>query len=123
MEFYHCACACLAESTFISPTAYTGSTRGGEKGWVDFVVNSNKWWLIEFVREGSNLQEHLSRFDIGGRYRPLMVKPNQIWAVVDFRISSPEFSHPNLFSVVHSQDFLSYAVYHNSITTPAFVHK
>jgi len=51
MEFYRATCMCLDSGTFISPQVVSGRA----EGWVDFVINSNKWWLVELLREGLGL--------------------------------------------------------------------
>ena len=113
MEWYRTACECLSTTTFISPGLPDGHT---SVGWVDFAINSNKWWLIELLCEGTKntIDEHLSRFSPpNGCYMGLF-KPNQVWAVVDFRSTAPSERHPNLFSVVYTADYKTYVVYNNS---------
>jgi len=58
-------------------------TGSGDLKSVDFYVNHNLKWMVEFVAEGNDLQEHLDRFDNNGRYGNI---PRNDWLVVDFRV-------------------------------------
>ena len=59
-------------------------------GEVDFHIRSVKW-AIECVREGDRLKEHISRFQPGGRYYP-MIASGEIrdYILLDFRTSMPK---------------------------------
>jgi len=114
MEFYRCASTCVSKDTFISPSARATGV-DNKDGWVDFVVNTNKWWLIEFVREDNDVTGHIQRFQRGGNYYSMLTsKNNGQWAVVNFRHSNPTQVHPNLYSVVYNSDLSYFTIFNNS---------
>jgi len=51
-------------------------------GELDFYVDSDLKWAIEFLREGDKIKEHIQRFTKGGRYRHI---PRKDIAILDFR--------------------------------------
>jgi len=54
----------------------------GKKGELDFYVDSDLKWAVEFLREGDDLREHVQRFTKGGRYSHI---PRKDIAILDFR--------------------------------------
>lgn len=61
----------------------------GLNGRVDFRVKSMNW-AIECVREGNRLQEHIARFQKGGRYhRWIQDGSTTEYIIIDFRTSMP----------------------------------
>lgn len=70
----------------------TSEWPGSSRGRIDFQVKSKRWGF-EVVRDGANLDEHLSRFGRGGIYEPLLQSQEiQEYVVVDFR--SPTAPRP-----------------------------
>lgn len=61
-ELYR-ACFLLLKNVYIS----SEWGEEGKNGWVEFLV-LQMTWAIECVRNGSRLDEHISRFQKGGRY-------------------------------------------------------
>lgn len=59
MEVYRAAYACLPASVNVSPGFGHGY---GSTGAVDFLVNGERGWAIEIMREGDRRKEHLARF-------------------------------------------------------------
>jgi hypothetical protein len=66
---------------------WTGRNKNGR---IDFIVQKMKWG-IEYIHDGSKLQEHIDRFLTGGRYHPWIVS-GQIteFILLDFRQSIPK---------------------------------
>jgi len=60
--------------------------------------------MIEFISEGSNLKEHLRRFEVGGAYENI---PKNSWLVVDFRSIDKKVRNPkeNTLYVLYKSDF------------------
>jgi hypothetical protein len=55
----------------------------GSSGFIDFTLNSNSnFWGVELLREAIKLDEHIKRFERGGRYEPI---PFDDFCVIDFR--------------------------------------
>eukprot|EP01123_Difflugia_compressa_P010851 TRINITY_DN4096_c0_g1_i1.p2 TRINITY_DN4096_c0_g1~~TRINITY_DN4096_c0_g1_i1.p2 ORF type:complete len:143 (-),score=5.40 TRINITY_DN4096_c0_g1_i1:84-512(-) len=63
------------------------------KGYLDFYINTNKNWMLEFLVQGKKLQEHMDRFSPEGKYRE--IKRTE-WLVVDFRDNSIEIKQSEL---------------------------
>jgi len=81
-----------AVSTLVDPCFLRPEVRSGS-GWVDFVVPSRKW-LIEFLRDGTAINEHVGRFDSNhGTYDT----QGWEWVVLDFRCSEATTDHGKLF--------------------------
>ena len=78
--------------------AYTspeyGTERGAHKGRIDFFIRSKKWG-IGLLRDGSNLQEHSSRFGEEGAYG-MWIPSNAMvdYLILDFRSNRPQVAHP-----------------------------
>lgn len=81
MEFYRVATSLLSLLQFVSPEV--GGLYGLAKR-CDFYVNSDLCWLIEVVRDGDKLAEHLERFGIGGGHGQYLHIPHKDYAIVDF---------------------------------------
>jgi len=96
---------------------------------VDFQIKSVKW-AIKCVREGDRLEDHISRFQPGGRYYP-MIECGEIqdYILLDFRTSKPRRARgmvsfspgltnadqlddvPFLYFIVYSEDYAAYEIY------------
>ena len=83
-EFYR-ACYVLLGNIYLS-SEWPGK---GKNGRVDFLVKS-QGWAIECVRDGDGLGEHISRFQVGGRYHK-WISAGHIteYILLDFRMSQP----------------------------------
>lgn len=91
-EFYRVASSLLpASNILIAEVGRVFSTGSDDIKSVDFYVNHTLKWMIEFVAEGNDLQEHLNRFGANGRYDNI---PRNDWLVVDFRV---KVGRPKLF--------------------------
>jgi hypothetical protein len=83
-EFYR-ACYVLLGNIHLS-SEWSGEEKSGR---VDFLVKSQKW-AIECVRDGDKLEEHISRFQGGGRYRRWIDSGGiEEYILLDFRKSQP----------------------------------
>lgn len=51
-------------------------------GEIDFYINGNSRWVIELLVQGNQIGEHMSRFDVDGRYFALRAND---YVVIDFR--------------------------------------
>ena len=75
-------------------------------------------WAIELLRDGSNLREHESRFEPGGKYSTM---PMGSYAVLDFRSHSSSqpkhlsFATSNTHLVVFSSDYGQATLHHNGL--------
>jgi len=90
---------------------WKGLSSNGE---VDFHIRSVKW-AIECVREGDRLKEHISGFQPGGRYYP-MIASGEIrdYILLDFRTSMPKKARddtPFLYFIVYSDGYATYQIY------------
>ena len=84
-EFYR-ACYALLGNIYLS-SEWSGK---GKNGSVDFLVKS-LGWAIECVRDGDRLEEHISRFQVGGRYHRWICSGDiKEYILLDFRISQPQ---------------------------------
>ncbi len=110
MEFYRAACSVFAGRYFVSPDASTmiGLTQGA----VDFWIDDNLNWAIELLREGQDMKEHAQRFEIGGRYAPLL-KRAQEWCIIDIRSEATKVrvKHPRMWHVMYTNDYKSAIVH------------
>ncbi|KAN0084838.1 hypothetical protein V8E54_001305 [Elaphomyces granulatus] len=108
-ELYR-ACYVLLDKNLYLSSEWAGSTTGGR---VDFLVTS-MGWAIECIREGDRLEEHIARFQEGGRYYQwIQSKKIQDYIMLDFRKSPPRKSRDDdhLYFIVFSDDFTSYETY------------
>ena len=80
------ACYLTLDSELHLTAEWKSSSSGGR---VDFLIKSVKW-AIECVREGDRLEGHISRFQPGGLYYP-MVESGEFrdYILLDFRTSMP----------------------------------
>lgn len=83
-------------------------------GRVDFLVKSVNW-AIECSREGNCLEDHISRFQPGGIYYP-MIKSGEFrdYILLDFRTSMPKKVRDNvlfLYFIVYSDNYATYDIY------------
>jgi hypothetical protein len=84
-EFYR---ACHSELKVYLTSEWSGSSLA--VGRIDFRINEMKW-VIECVREGDRLDEHIGRFRPGGRYHKWVMSGEvQDYIVLDFRTSKPQ---------------------------------
>lgn len=84
-EFYRVATALLPAKYVISPEvrSITGA-KSQTAGSLDYYVNGELQWLIEFLVGGSRLVGHVKRFELNGIYNALPVKDS---IVVDFHLA------------------------------------
>src|SRR5438876_11845424 len=81
-EFYR-ACYVLLGNIYLS-SEWSGKEKSSR---VDFLVKSQRW-AIECVGDGNKLEEHISRFEVGGRYRRWIDSGEiQEYILLDFRKS------------------------------------
>lgn len=75
-------------------------------GWVDFAVPS-EGWVVECVRNGDNLKEHIDRFKTNGKYHE-WIRDGEItgFILLDFRPSVPRKRRGIYFSFFCSAFFL-----------------
>ena len=70
-------------------------------GELDFYI-AEKQWGIDFVRDASNMREHLERFCPGRRYYPCIQNGTlKDWLLVDCRTSPPRKKCRMSFSTSH----------------------
>lgn len=125
-EFYR-ACVELLGNLHTLPE-WSGKERTGR---VDFAIPS-QGWVVECVREGSQLNEHIERFVGTGKYTPWL-KTGQVqeFIMLDFRRKIPSKARGKyfngyyifhcslslnvglewLFHVVFAEDFSCYTIY------------
>jgi hypothetical protein len=83
-EFYR---ACHSELKVYLTSEWSGSSLAGR---VDFRIKEMKW-VIECVREGERFDEHIGRFQPGGRYyKWIMSGEVKDYIILDFRTSMPQ---------------------------------
>ena len=83
-EFYR-ACYVLLGNIYLS-SEWSGEEKSSR---VDFLVKSQKW-AIECVGDGDRLEEYISRFQVGGRYRGWIDSGDiKQYILLDFRKSQP----------------------------------
>ena len=84
-EFYR-ACYEVLDGNAYLTSEWAGDSSRGQ---VDFQIKSVKW-AIECVREGNDLDDHIARFQPGGRYHKWMISGEiQEYIILDFRKSKP----------------------------------
>jgi len=82
-EFYR---ACYSELGIYLTSEWSGSSLVGR---IDFHVRDVKW-VIECVRDGDEIDEHVGRFQKGGRYyKWIMSGEIKDYIILDFRTSKP----------------------------------
>lgn len=83
-EYYRASSELLGNLYLKSEWAGTQKT-----GWVDFAIPSEKW-IIECVRDGYKLKEHIERFQGTGKYRT-WINHQEVddFILIDFRRSTP----------------------------------
>ena len=124
-EFSRACYLILGCNLFLTPEWKSLSSNGR----VDFQIKSVKW-AIECVREGDRLDEHVSRFQLGGTYYPMIISGEiRDYILLDFRTSKPRkargmvaFSSgstnadrldavPFLYFIVYSDNYTTYEIY------------
>jgi hypothetical protein len=84
-EFYK-ACFSILGHAYLT-SEWTGKTKRGR---VDFQISSLKWG-IEIVREGDRIEQHIQRFQPGGKYYPWILSGDiKKFIVLDFRTIKPK---------------------------------
>ena len=69
------------------------SAKGARQGRIDFFIPSTMWG-IELVRDGSNLEEHWSRFLFTGAYGAWLKSSDMTdYIILDFRSTHPQKPH------------------------------
>ncbi|PGH34375.1 hypothetical protein GX50_02742 [[Emmonsia] crescens] len=112
-EFYR-ACYELLGKRYIFPPMDRGNegrSRGfsGQRDSLGY-RNTSGW--------GQNLDEHVARFESGGRYFPwLQTQEIQEYIILDFRRSHPpkKPGYDRLFYVVFSEDYTTYQLYNSKL--------
>ena len=90
-EFYHSLFSATEGCVRIS-SEYS-SAKGAHPGCIDFFIPSKKWG-IDLLHDGSNLEEHWSRFRLGGAYGAWLKTSDMAdYIVLDFRSTRPQKSH------------------------------
>ena len=93
-EFYRACYSVLGGDIYL-----TSEWAGEMLGRVDFQIKS-VGWAIECVREGNRLQEHIDRFQEGGRYYPSIQSGEiQDYIILDFRKSKPRTARGIMISI------------------------
>ena len=106
-------------------------------GRIDFRIKDMKW-VIGCVREGNRIDEHVGRFQPGGRYYKWITSGEvKDYIILDFRTSKPQKVRgmvtsfcssglmnanrldnvPFLYFIVFSDDYTSYQTYDASMTS------
>src|SRR5436305_2456804 len=128
-EFYR---ACHSELKVYLTSEWSGSSLVGR---IDFRIRDMKW-VIECVREGDRIDEHIGRFQPGGRYYKWIISGEvKDYIILDFRTSKPQkvrgmvisfYSSglmnanrlgnvPFLYFIIFSDDYTSYQTYDTSV--------
>ena len=85
-EFYR-ACYVLLNKNIYLASELSGQKLGGS---VNFQIKPQKW-AVECVREGDRLEEHIARFQAGGRYHKWITSGEiEDYVILDFRQSMPQ---------------------------------
>jgi hypothetical protein len=83
-EFYR---ACHSELGVYLTSEWSGSSSAGR---VNFRIKEMEW-VIECVREGDRIDEHIARFRPGGNYYKWMTDGEvKEYIILDFRTSKPQ---------------------------------
>ena len=102
------ACSLLPRNVafYAEVGAYFSRGTAPTRGSVDFFISNGLKWLLEFVIDGSKLDEHVARFDLStGRYSAI---PRTDWLVVDFRPASqgvPAILRDHVLHVLYDAEF------------------
>ena len=128
-EFYR---ACHSELNVYLTSEWSGSSLVGR---IDFRIKEMKW-VIECVREGDRIDEHIARFQQGGTYYKWIASGEvEDYIILDFRTSKPQKARgmvisfcssglmnanridhvPFLYFIVFSNDYTSYQTYDASV--------
>jgi hypothetical protein len=111
-EFYR---ACHSRLNVCLTSEWSGSSLVGR---IDFRIKDVKW-VIECVREGDRIEEHIGRFQQGGRYYN-WIQSGEVeeYIILDFRTSRPQKIRDNvpfLYFIVFSAGYTSYQTYDASM--------
>lgn len=76
--------------------------RGENGGAIDFFLPSPKWG-VELVRDGSDIDEHMGRFQTGGQYHSLLVMNKMVdYVVLNFTQKGLRKKRPGMSIAVRS---------------------
>lgn len=112
-EFYLATAELLPRDATISPEVGRIFDCDGR---LDFIINGNRGWGVELLRNSDKLGKHVARFESGGIYHG-MVKAGKVkdWAVLDFCSPStmprPEHQRPRVWRIVYDEAYTSATVY------------
>jgi hypothetical protein len=128
-EFYR---ACHSELNVYLTSEWSGSSLVGR---IDFYIKDMKW-VIECVRDGDKIDEHIERFQQGGKYHKWIISGEiKEYIILDFRTSKPRKARsrlylsvslglmhanrldhiPFLYFIVFTNDYTSYQTYDASL--------
>lgn len=86
MEFYKAAHRSTPANYFTSAALF------GSKGFIDFTIHHDDFWVIELLREANSLEEHIQRFAADGKYASIQFSD---FCLLDFRrVSSIDKATP-----------------------------
>ena len=89
---FYCSLFSATEGCVRISSEYS-SAQGARPGRIDFFIPSKKWG-IELLHDESNLEEHWSRFHLGGAYGAWLKTSDMAdYIVLDFRSTCPQKSH------------------------------
>jgi hypothetical protein len=90
-EFYR---VCHSNFNVYLTSEWSGSSLVGR---IDFHVRDVKW-VVECVRDGDRIDEHIERFEKGGRYHR-WIRSGEIkdYIILDFRTSKPRKARSKLY--------------------------
>lgn len=109
----------------VLPAPEFGTAARGS-GMIDFLLPANRWG-VELTRDGTEVAEHYTRFEAGGRYARWIAEGQvQDWVLLDFRttlpggVGKPGSFHFSIWNVVQAQSKCRYAeivsrVFHEGI--------
>ena len=106
-EFYKAACTITPKDVVLSPDV---GPLYGARGFLDFLL-SPLGWGFELLRDGSNLEEHVERFGIGGAYDKLVQDKVVVqYVILDFRMKP-------LGQTVQANSSICHIVFSNGFNT------
>jgi len=101
-EFWRVLTSTLPKDFSVQPE-FRVDTPTNTYGWIDIRIQlRNRTWLIELLRDGDRVAEHVQRFEEGGRYACM---PSSAIAIIDFRQRSARIKRPELMYCVFDKSF------------------